>query len=132
MMDFEHTLKLARTVGFASAYSFKYSPRPGTPAAAMLGQVKEEAKAERLAALQALLFDQQRAFNESQIGRTLDVLVAGRGRRQGQAHGRSPYLQAVHFMDDRARDGEIVPVKIIAATQNSLTGRRVHAETGVA
>ncbi|MCR6644816.1 MAG: tRNA (N6-isopentenyl adenosine(37)-C2)-methylthiotransferase MiaB [Terricaulis sp.] len=130
--DFEETMALVRDVRFASAYSFKYSPRPGTPAAAMMGQVKEEAKAERLAALQALLSEQQRAFNESQIGRTLDILVAGRGRRPGQAHGRSPYLQAVHFMDERARDGEIVRVKIIGATQNSLTGERVVAETEAA
>jgi len=131
-VDFEATMQLVRDVGFASAYSFKYSSRPGTPAAAMLAQIREEAKAERLAALQKLLFEQQRAFNESQIGRTLDILVAGRGRRPGQAHGRSPYLQAVHFDDARARDGEIVQVKIIAATQNSLAGERVLSDAEVA
>ncbi|WP_395647179.1 tRNA (N6-isopentenyl adenosine(37)-C2)-methylthiotransferase MiaB [Terricaulis sp.] len=122
--DFEDTLQLVRDVGFASAYSFKYSPRPGTPAALMLAQVGEEAKAERLARLQALLAEQQRAFNESQIGRVLPVLVAGRGRRPGQSHGRSPYLQAVHFPDTTARDGDIVPVRILAASQNSLAGER--------
>ncbi|HRO02166.1 MAG TPA: tRNA (N6-isopentenyl adenosine(37)-C2)-methylthiotransferase MiaB [Terricaulis sp.] len=131
-VDFEATMQLVRDVGFASAYSFKYSSRPGTPAAAMLAQIKEETKAERLAALQKLLFEQQRAFNESQIGRTLDILVAGRGRQPGQAHGRSPYLQAVHFDDTRARDGEIVQVKIIAATQNSLAGERVLSDAEVA
>ena len=130
--DFEDTLQLVREIGFAAAYSFKYSPRPGTPAAAMLAQIDEAAKTERLARLQALLAEQQRAFNQAQIGRVLDVLVSGRGRQPGQAHGRSPYLQAVHFMDERARDGEIVPVRIVAASQNSLTGERVSAETEVA
>jgi tRNA-2-methylthio-N6-dimethylallyladenosine synthase len=127
--DFEDTLALAREIGFASAYSFKYSARPGTPAAAMMGQVDEAVKDERLQRLQALLSEMQRAFNERQIGRVLPVLVAGRGRRPGQAHGLSPYAQAVHFLDDVARDGDIIPVRMIAATQNSLTGERVVAET---
>ena len=130
--DFEDTLALVRDVGFASAYSFKYSPRPGTPAAAMMAQVDEAEKSERLARLQKLLSEQQRAFNEAQIGRVLPVLVTGQGRKPGQAHGRSPYLQAVHFLDEQARDGEIVRVKIIGATQNSLTGERVVAETEAA
>jgi len=130
--DFEATLDLVREIGFASAYSFKYSPRPGTPAAAMMGQVDEAVKNERLQRLQALLFAQQLAFNQSQIGRVLDVLVTGRGRRPGQAHGRSPYLQSVHFADERARDGEIVPVRIVGASQNSLAGERVMAATEAA
>ncbi|MES1199177.1 MAG: tRNA (N6-isopentenyl adenosine(37)-C2)-methylthiotransferase MiaB [Pseudomonadota bacterium] len=123
--DFEDTLALAHDVGFASAFSFKYSPRPGTPAAGMLGQVSEEVKAERLARLQALLSAQQCAFNTAQISKTLPVLVAGKGRRPGQLHGRSPYLQAVHFNDDTARDGDIVDVRILSASQNSLSGARV-------
>jgi tRNA-2-methylthio-N6-dimethylallyladenosine synthase len=127
--DFEETLALVREIGFASAYSFKYSPRPGTPAAAMMGQVDEAVKGERLARLLALLAEQQRGFNQSQIGRALDVLVAGRGRMPGQAHGRSPYLQSVHFVDERARNGDIVQVRIIGASQNSLTGERILAET---
>jgi tRNA-2-methylthio-N6-dimethylallyladenosine synthase len=122
--DFEATMQLVRDVGFASAFSFKYSPRPGTPAAAMLGQVEEAVKAERLARLQALLSEQQRAFNQAQTGRTLPVLVTGAGRKRGQKHGRSPYLQAVHFDDDRAQAGDVVAVRIIAASQNSLTGAR--------
>jgi len=122
--DFEGTLALVREVSFASAFSFKYSPRPGTPAAAMLGQIDEAVKADRLARLQELLSAQQRAFNESQVGRMLHVLVSGRGRRPGQKHGRTPYLQAVHFMDDSAQDGDIIPVRIAAASQNSLTGVR--------
>jgi len=130
--DFEATMQLTREIGFASAYSFKYSPRPGTPAAAMHGQVDEAAKAERLAALQALLAQQQRAFNDAQIGRVLPVLVSGKGRRPGQAHGRSPYLQAVHFEGDELADGEIARVKIVTASQNSLGGVRVSEATEAA
>ncbi|MBL8549817.1 MAG: tRNA (N6-isopentenyl adenosine(37)-C2)-methylthiotransferase MiaB [Hyphomonadaceae bacterium] len=125
--EFEETMALVREVGFASAFSFKYSRRPGTPAASMQGQVGEDAKAERLARLQGVLNAQQRMFNEAQIGRVLPVLVAGRGRRPGQAHGRSPYLQAVHFdcgVGDPGRlTGEIVSVRIEAASQNSLAAR---------
>ncbi len=130
--DFEASLQLVRDVGFASAYSFKYSPRPGTPAAAMMGQVDEAVKSERLARLQALLSEQQRAFNTAQIGRTLPVLVTGQGRKPGQAYGRSPYLQAVHFDDAQARPGEIASVRISAASQNSLSGARVSCATEAA
>lgn len=126
--DFEATLQLARDMSFASAYSFKYSPRPGTPAAAMLAQVCEEAKAERLARLQGLINEQQRAFNASQIERVLPILVTGEGRKAGQKHGRSPYLQAVHFDDTQAQNGDIVPVRILAASQNSLAGARATLE----
>ncbi len=120
--DYEASEGLAREVGFAAAYLFKYSPRPGTPAALMHGQVDEAVKSERLARLQALLGAQQRAFNDQQIGRMLPVLVTGAGRRAGQKHGRSPYLQAVHFESASARDGEVVPVRIVGASQNSLAG----------
>jgi tRNA-2-methylthio-N6-dimethylallyladenosine synthase len=120
--DFEATLALAREIGFASAYSFKYSPRPGTPAAVMHGQVAEAAKNQRLAQLQTLLFEQQHAFNSAQIGAVLPVLVTGDGRMQGQKHGRSPYMQSVHFAHETARAGELVEVRIVAASQNSLTG----------
>jgi tRNA-2-methylthio-N6-dimethylallyladenosine synthase len=123
--EFEATLQLVRDVGFASAFSFKYSARPGTPAAAMIGQVTEEAKAERLARLQALLSEQQRAFNAAQVDRVLPVLVTGDGRMAGQKHGRSPYLQAVHFDDTRAKPGDIAPVRILSASQNSLSGARL-------
>jgi tRNA-2-methylthio-N6-dimethylallyladenosine synthase len=120
--DFEATMQLARDVVFASAFSFKYSARPGTPAAGMMGQVSEEAKGERLQRLQTLLFEQQSTFNASQVGRTLPVLVTGDGRKHGQKHGRSPYLQAVHFDDTHAQNGDIVNVRITASSQNSLTG----------
>ncbi|NDC58592.1 MAG: tRNA (N6-isopentenyl adenosine(37)-C2)-methylthiotransferase MiaB [Alphaproteobacteria bacterium] len=120
--DFEDTLALVRNVGFAQAFSFKYSRRPGTPASGMLGQVDEDAKAERLARLQSLLTCQQRGFNDRQIGRVLPVLVAERGRKAGQVHGKSPYLQSVHFDGPDALIGQIASVEITAASQNSLTG----------
>jgi tRNA-2-methylthio-N6-dimethylallyladenosine synthase len=125
--EFEETMALARAVQYAASFSFKYSRRPGTPAASMAGQVPEEAKTERLARLQALLNAQQSAFNAAQVERTLPVLVAGRGRKAGQAHGRSPYLQAVHFDGDGRLAGEIVSVRIVSASQNSLTGVRADA-----
>ncbi|MGE0742970.1 MAG: tRNA (N6-isopentenyl adenosine(37)-C2)-methylthiotransferase MiaB [Hyphomonadaceae bacterium] len=130
--DFEATLQLVRDVGFASAFSFKYSARPGTPAAMMVGQVDEAIKSERLSRLQTLLVEQQCSFNAAQIGRVLPILVTGKGRRPGQKHGRSPYLQAVHFADDAAPAGVIVSVRIVAASQNSLTGERVDANVEAA
>jgi tRNA-2-methylthio-N6-dimethylallyladenosine synthase len=120
--EFEETLALVRAVGFASAYSFKYSPRPGTPAAGMLGQVAADVMDDRLQRLQSLLSCQQRGFNDKQVGQTLPVLVSGKGRKPGQMHGRSPYLQAVHFEGPADLVGQIVPVRIEAASQNSLTG----------
>jgi tRNA-2-methylthio-N6-dimethylallyladenosine synthase len=130
--DFAATLQLATDAGFASAFSFKYSARPGTPAAAMMGQVDEAAKSDRLARLQALLTEQQRAFNASQVGRVLPVLVTGEGRKPGQKHGRTPYLQAVHFEDERATHGDVVSVSIVAASQNSLAGVRAGSVLEVA
>ena len=120
--EFEATMQLVNDLTFAAAYSFKYSSRPGTPAAAMLGQVSEDDKSRRLAILQRRLFEQQTAFNASQVGRTLSVLVTGIGRRSGQKHGRSPYLQSVHFDDADAKNGDIVQVRINGFSQNSLSG----------
>jgi tRNA-2-methylthio-N6-dimethylallyladenosine synthase len=120
--DFEATLELVREIGFASAYSFKYSPRPGTPAAAMDRQVDDDVKADRLQHLQTVLAQQQRAFNHAQAGKVLPVLVTGVGRMPGQKHGRTPYMQSAHFEDAAALVGDIVPVRILSATQNSLTG----------
>jgi tRNA-2-methylthio-N6-dimethylallyladenosine synthase len=119
--DFEDTMQLVRDIGYAIAYSFKYSSRPGTPAAEMHGHVSEAVKDERLQALQALLRQQQTDFNASQIGKTLPVLVTGKGRNAGQMHGRSPYLQAVHFDGPENLNGQIVDVKIVGASLNSLT-----------
>lgn len=120
--DFEATMQLVRDIGYAIAYSFKYSSRPGTPAAEMHGHVSEAVKDERLQALQALLREQQTEFNASQIGKSLPVLVTGKGRNPGQMHGRSPYLQAVHFEGPESLNGQIVDVKIVGASLNSLTG----------
>jgi tRNA-2-methylthio-N6-dimethylallyladenosine synthase len=123
--DFEATMQLARDVDYAIAYSFKYSARPGTPATEMHGHVCEAVKDERLQALQALLRDQQTAFNRSQVGKILPVLVTGKGRIPGQIHGRSPYLQSVHFEGPETLVKSIVDVKIVSATMSSLTGEPV-------
>ncbi len=121
--DFEATLDLVREVGFASAFSFKYSRRPGTPAAAMAGQVGEAVKIERLARLQALLEGQQRAFNADQVGRTLPVLFERPGRHPGQIMGRSPFLQSVYCDAGEEMIGRISPVRIIGSGHNSLAGQ---------
>jgi tRNA-2-methylthio-N6-dimethylallyladenosine synthase len=121
--DFAQTLDLVREIGFAQAFSFKYSQRPGTPAAAAEGQVPEAVKDERLARLQALLRAQQDAFAAAQVGRTLPVLLERRGRHRGQLIGRSPYLLAVHLDAPEGAIGTIVPAAIVAAGPNSLAGR---------
>jgi tRNA-2-methylthio-N6-dimethylallyladenosine synthase len=123
--DFEATMSLIREVGHASAFSFKYSRRPGTPASAMPGQVAEEVKDGRLARLQALIVEQQQAFNEGQVGRTVDVLFEKPGRHAGQIIGRSPYLQSVHIEAPQSLIGQIAPVRIDAAGRNSLAGSAV-------
>jgi tRNA-2-methylthio-N6-dimethylallyladenosine synthase len=120
--DFQETMRTVETVGFAQAYSFKYSARPGTPAAGRAGQVNEEVKADRLQRLQTLLSAQQAAFNHRTIGRTVDVLWEGQGKKEGQLSGRSPYLQAVHAEGDRALQGRISAVEIVSASQNSVHG----------
>ncbi|MFZ5670668.1 MAG: tRNA (N6-isopentenyl adenosine(37)-C2)-methylthiotransferase MiaB [Pseudomonadota bacterium] len=123
--DFEATLSLVREVGYASAFSFKYSRRPGTPASAMPGQAPEEVKDERLARLQALLGEQQAAFNASRVGLTAPVLIEKSGRHPGQIAGRSPWLQPVHLDGDEALIGRILPVRIDGASRNSLKGALV-------
>ena len=120
--DFEATLKLVREARYASAFSFKYSRRPGTPAASMPGQVPEEVKSERLHRLQALLGEQQQAFNGAMAGRTVPVLFERPGRHTGQIIGRSPYLQAVHVEAPQRLLGQIVAVRIASAGGNSLAG----------
>ncbi|MBX6321850.1 MAG: tRNA (N6-isopentenyl adenosine(37)-C2)-methylthiotransferase MiaB [Rhodospirillaceae bacterium] len=132
--DFAATLTLVEAVGYAQAYSFKYSARPGTPAAALPNQVPEAVKDERLARLQALLRRQQRDFNRRAVGRRLDVLLDRRGRHDGQLVGRSPYLQAVHVEAPDDLMGAIVAVDIRSATLNSLGGTVVgrRRETGPA
>ncbi len=124
--DFAETLALVSKVGYASAYSFKYSPRPGTPAANADVQVEEAVKSERLESLQQLLNAQQFAFNKSTEGRVVDVLVERAGGRDGQMAGRSPYMQAVNFIGTADQIGQIVPCRLSAARQNSMTGEIVN------
>ncbi|MBP0616296.1 tRNA (N6-isopentenyl adenosine(37)-C2)-methylthiotransferase MiaB [Jiella mangrovi] len=121
--DFEATMRLIEEVGYASAFSFKYSPRPGTPGAEMDGHVEEPVKVERLARLQELVTRQQRAFAESLLGRTLSVLVEKPGRHPGQIVGRSPYLQPVVMAKTAGAIGDVVTVEIAEAVANSLIGK---------
>ncbi|MED5548714.1 MAG: tRNA (N6-isopentenyl adenosine(37)-C2)-methylthiotransferase MiaB [Pseudomonadota bacterium] len=130
--DFQATLDLVREVNYASCFSFKYSRRPGTPGAAMFNQIDEAVKGERLAVLQDLLNAQQVAFNESQIGRTLPVLFEKPGRRDGQLHGRSPFLQAVHVEAPAEMIGHIGQVVIERASRNALAGRLAGGERSAA
>ncbi|MGJ4857361.1 tRNA (N6-isopentenyl adenosine(37)-C2)-methylthiotransferase MiaB [Labrys sp. La1] len=120
--DFEATLRLIEEVTYVSAYSFKYSPRPGTPGATMTDQIDEVAKAARLARLQALTEGQQKAFNQASIGRTMDVLFDRKGKRPGQIAGRTPYLQAVQIEADDSLIGTVAPVEITATGAWSLHG----------
>lgn len=127
--DFADTLKLVEDIDYASAFSFKYSRRPGTPGAAMAGQVDEAVKTERLARLQALLDSQQQAFNASMVGRRLPVLFEREGRNPGQLGGRSPYLQAVHCDGPSNLIGQIALVDILSASKNALGGRLLQGES---
>jgi tRNA-2-methylthio-N6-dimethylallyladenosine synthase len=120
--DFEATLALVARARFAQAFSFKYSARPGTPAADLENQVPEAVKRERLSALQALIEQERRAFDRNMIGRRLAVLFEGNGRKPGQIAGRSPYLQAVHVEGPMSLIGTIAEVDISGAGPNSLTG----------
>ena len=123
--DFEATMDLVRTVTYAQAYSFKYSPRPGTPAADHREQVAEDVKSARLARLQALLKEQQQAFNEASVGRQFNLLLERPGRNEGQLVGRSPYLQAVHINSTKARIGDMVEVRVEKAGANSLSAHLI-------
>ncbi|MEH6629548.1 MAG: tRNA (N6-isopentenyl adenosine(37)-C2)-methylthiotransferase MiaB [Halopseudomonas aestusnigri] len=125
--DFADTLRLVTDINYAQAYSFKYSPRPGTPAAGIDAQVPEDVKSTRLSMLQELLNAQQMAFNQSMVGKTLSVLIERKGREVGQLGGRSPYMQSVFVQAPERLMGQIVDVKIETAKPNSLTGS---VETG--
>jgi tRNA-2-methylthio-N6-dimethylallyladenosine synthase len=121
--DFEATLALVREVGFASAYAFKYSSRPGTPAADASNQVAPAVKAERLAVLQQLLESQRVAFNQATVGRRFGVIFDKPGRHAGQLIGRTPYMQSVHAEADASRMGVMTEVEITGLKPNSLSGR---------
>ena len=118
--DFEQTLELVREVKYAQAYSFKYSTRPGTPAAENKHQVPEELKAERLSRLQTLLSTHQKEFMGTMVGKILPVLLERPGRLAGQLVGRSEYLHGVHANIDQAKIGDIVNLRILGADTNSL------------
>lgn len=118
--DFQDTMNLVRKIQYASAYSFKYSRRPGTPASAMMRQISEEVKDARLKELQELLLSQQAVFNASKIGQKMKVLITEKGRRQGQIMGKSPYLQSVFLEGDESLIGKLVEVEIIGSGPQSL------------
>jgi tRNA-2-methylthio-N6-dimethylallyladenosine synthase len=119
--DFEDTLKIVGAVNYAQAYSFKYSPRPGTPAAEMDEQVPAEVMDERLQRLQALIGAHALAFNQATVGRRTRVLLERNGRRPGQRLGKSPWLQSVH-VETEAALGEVIDVDIVSAGPNSVGG----------
>src|SRR5690242_3153820 len=119
--DFEATLQIVDAVRYASAYSFKYSARPGTPAATMEDQIPREIMDDRLQRLQERINNHQLAFNRSKVGVNTEVLIERKGRHEGQIIGRSPWLQSVHVQTD-AHPGEMVEVTLVAAGPNSMTG----------
>jgi tRNA-2-methylthio-N6-dimethylallyladenosine synthase len=127
--DFAATLALVEQVGFSGAFSFKYSPRPGTPGAAMTDQVDDAVKSERLHRLQAAIDEQQQAFNRRCLGRTFDVLFEKPGRYAGQLVGRSAYLQPVQVSAPPSRLGDIATVTITEVASNSLFGTLIQAST---
>ncbi len=120
--DFEDTMELVRKVRFALAYSFKYSIRPGTPAAVLENQVPEEVKSERLARLQALLAQQQDEINQESVGKVCNVLFEKKGKYPGQILGKNEYAQAVCAIGDESMFGKILPVKVNVVSGNTLSG----------
>jgi tRNA-2-methylthio-N6-dimethylallyladenosine synthase len=119
--DFEATLRIVDEVGYSSAYSFKYSARPGTPAAVMEDQIPRQVMDERLQRLQERITANQLAFNRSKIGVSTQILIERKGKLAGQMIGRSPWLQSVH-VETSAQAGDIIDVTLIAAGPNSMTG----------
>jgi tRNA-2-methylthio-N6-dimethylallyladenosine synthase len=121
--DHRDTMQLVRDIGFAQSYSFSYSRRPGTPAAVMPNQVDENVKAARLQELQQLIREQQEQFNQKMIGQTLPILFDRTGRYDGQIHGRTPYMQAIHVEGSERIIGQEMMVNITQVGMNSLTGQ---------
>jgi tRNA-2-methylthio-N6-dimethylallyladenosine synthase len=120
--DFEQTMDLIRRVGFVSTYSFKYSARPGTPAANMKNLVRDDIASDRLQRLQALINEQQIAFNEQCIGMTVPVLFDRKGKREGQLIGRSPFNQSVFAEANERLIDTMVNVTLTEGFENSMTG----------
>ncbi len=129
--EFEETLALIRKANYAQAYSFKYSPRPGTPAATMDDQIAPEVMDDRLQRLQALINEQQLAFNQARIGTRTQVLLERNGKLAGQKIGKSPWFQSVHVMTD-AQIGDMVTVDLVSAGPNSLAGALIDKDVNVA
>ena len=125
---FEETMELVRQVGYAQCYSFKYSPRPGTPGAALADSVPEEVKSERLLRLQAFLGQQQSDFNKAFIGHKMQVLLDRKGKFENQLLGKTEYMQSVHLKTELANFGNLVEVMITGATLSSLSGEIVGDE----
>jgi len=121
--DFEETLQIVRDANYSQAFSFKYSPRPGTPAATMAEQMAPEVMDERLQRLQALLNEQQYAFNQQTVGRTTDILLERQGKLEGQLLGKTPWLQSVHIISPNLKIGDLVEIEITQAGPNSLAGQ---------
>lgn len=120
--DFQATMKLVETVGYAACYSFKYSPRPGTPAALSEQQIPEDVKTERLVRLQDLIVRQQTAFNKASVGKTMKALLDRKGKIGGQLLGKTPYMQSVHVINADEYEGKIVDITITEGYQNSVAG----------
>ena len=129
--EFEDTLRLIETANYAQAFSFKYSPRPGTPAATMDDQIAPEVMDDRLQRLQALINQQQLAFNQASLGTRTRILLERNGKLPGQRIGKSPWLQSVHVMTD-AQIGDMVDVDLVSAGPNSLAGALCDKELNVA
>ncbi|MFM5915721.1 MAG: tRNA (N6-isopentenyl adenosine(37)-C2)-methylthiotransferase MiaB [Chakrabartia godavariana] len=129
--EFEETLEIIRATNYAMAFSFKYSPRPGTPAATMDDQIAPDVMDDRLQRLQALLNEQQLAFNQASVGKRIRVLLERDGKLPGQKIGKSPWLQSVHVMTD-AQIGDMVDVDLVSAGPNSLAGSLADKELNVA
>jgi tRNA-2-methylthio-N6-dimethylallyladenosine synthase len=127
--DFQETLSIVEEVGYAQAFSFKYSPRLGTPAAERDDQIPEEVKSDRLHRLQALLQEKSLAFNAGTVGRTCDILIERQGRHPGQWIGKSPWLQSVVVTNPSLKPADIITVEIVNAGPNSVEGRMLQMKT---
>ncbi len=130
--EFEETLALIHHADYAMAYSFKYSPRPGTPAATMDGQIAASVMDERLQRLQSLINMQQLAFNAARVGQRTSILLERKGKLPGQLIGKSPWLQSVHVVAEGSAIGDLIEVDLVSAGANSLAGKAVQREFHVA
>jgi tRNA-2-methylthio-N6-dimethylallyladenosine synthase len=129
--EFEETLALIEAANYAMAYSFKYSPRPGTPAATMADQIAPQVMDERLQRLQALINQQQLAFNEASTGKRTSILLERKGKLADQLIGKTPWLQSVHVIAPDCAIGDMIEVDLISAGANSLAGQRIQKELHV-